>query len=445
MSSTLYFADLIRETSLSSGTGDFALGGATPGHRAFAGNVPENAEFYYAIAGISHEEEWETGKGHVSSSGHLVRTPIASSHDNGVVDFSEGLKLVTLTATAHWHQHIYEALHNNGDALADLANQLDSKQPLGQYAAASHSHDMGNITGLHTALAGKQSAGNYAKTSMGDEIIGGFGAAQTSVIDDFNAVVNSRSGQGQTLLSGSATNGLGLAGYYHSFTFEFRNRNGTGNRTQFAIPYHYGSPHMAYRTFFDSDWTNWHGILAETTNSQYVPLKDNQSSLGAGHLRFTQLFAASSTVNTSDARLKKWHGATTETEYRIGMRIFDELEFFQWHEAIQKKGQDKARYHFGVRAQRVFAIIDEEMDKDGAWRRFAFCCYDEWPEEKSYPLDADGHEDREAEAIITRSSGDLYGIRIDQLNCFLLACLKYHQNILETRIAALENTQEQAA
>lgn len=174
MSSTLYFADLIRETSLSSGTGDFALGGATPGHRAFAGNVPENAEFYYAIAGISHEEEWETGKGHVSSSGHLVRTPIASSHDNGVVDFSEGLKLVTLTATAHWHQHIYEALHNNGDALADLANQLDSKQPLGQYAAASHSHDMGNITGLHTALAGKQSAGNYAKTSMGDEIIGVF-------------------------------------------------------------------------------------------------------------------------------------------------------------------------------------------------------------------------------------------------------------------------------
>lgn len=52
-----YFADLVRETSSSTGTGALALSGALPGHRSFASAVPTGVNFCYAIAGISTPAE----------------------------------------------------------------------------------------------------------------------------------------------------------------------------------------------------------------------------------------------------------------------------------------------------------------------------------------------------------------------------------------------------
>jgi len=42
---------------------------------------------------------------------------------------------------------------------------LDGKQVAGSYAAASHTHTIANVTGLQTALDGKQAAGSYAAAS----------------------------------------------------------------------------------------------------------------------------------------------------------------------------------------------------------------------------------------------------------------------------------------
>lgn len=46
-------------------------------------------------------------------------------------------------------------------AQTDLLTALDTKQPLGSYAAASHGHIIADVTGLQTALDGKQAAGSY--------------------------------------------------------------------------------------------------------------------------------------------------------------------------------------------------------------------------------------------------------------------------------------------
>lgn len=99
---SLFFADLVRETSESTGTGDFVLTGALPGHRRFAGTVPPGARFHYAIAGATHPGEWETGEGELGSAGTLLRLPLSSSADGGVVNFSPGVKTVALTVAAAW-------------------------------------------------------------------------------------------------------------------------------------------------------------------------------------------------------------------------------------------------------------------------------------------------------------------------------------------------------
>jgi len=99
---TLFFADLVREVTHATGAGDLALEGALPGHRRFADTVPPGARFHYAIAGITHPNEWETGEGETGSGGTLLRIPLASSAGGAPVAFSAGLKTVALTVAAAW-------------------------------------------------------------------------------------------------------------------------------------------------------------------------------------------------------------------------------------------------------------------------------------------------------------------------------------------------------
>lgn len=117
----LFFADLVREASWGTGDGDLPLGGALPGHRGFAEAVPAGARFHYAICGVTHPDEWETGEGEIGEDGALARTPIASSADGAAVDFSAGLKTVALTVAAAW----FSAREAYAGDPADLAGKAD--------------------------------------------------------------------------------------------------------------------------------------------------------------------------------------------------------------------------------------------------------------------------------------------------------------------------------
>src|SRR3546814_21105810 len=68
--------------------------------------------------------------------------------------------------------------------------------------------------------------------------------------------------------------------------------------------------------------------------------------------------------------------------------MISELGFFQWIEAVDEKGPRRARYHYGVRAQRVWAIMAKHglvdpISEDGrpGKTRYAFLCFDEWEDE----------------------------------------------------------------
>jgi hypothetical protein len=127
---TLFFADLVREVTHATGAGDLALEGALPGHRRFADTVPPGARFHYAIAGITHPNEWETGQGEIGSGGTLLRIPLASSAGGAATGFSAGLKTVALTVAAAWF-----AAHDDGGAPAmedieGLEQELDGKAEL---------------------------------------------------------------------------------------------------------------------------------------------------------------------------------------------------------------------------------------------------------------------------------------------------------------------------
>lgn len=125
---SLFFADLVREVSHGTGTGNLPLEGALPGHRRFGDAVPPGARFHYAIAGVANPGEWETGEGALGSGGALVRLPLASSAGGAAANFSAGLKTVALTVAAAWF-----AGQDEPAGIADIAGlqaALDGKAAL---------------------------------------------------------------------------------------------------------------------------------------------------------------------------------------------------------------------------------------------------------------------------------------------------------------------------
>lgn len=94
------YADRVRETSTSTGTGTFVLAGAVTGFRTFASGIGASNTCYYTIAHRT-ASEWEVGFGTLDSLGTtLTRTAIQSSSTGSAVSFTAGTKDVFVTFPA---------------------------------------------------------------------------------------------------------------------------------------------------------------------------------------------------------------------------------------------------------------------------------------------------------------------------------------------------------
>jgi hypothetical protein len=103
MSTTI--ADLVKETTTTTGTGAITLAGAVAGFRSFSSVCAVGDKVGYVVRGVSSSgaftSEWETGVGTYSALNTLTRTSVkASSNSNAAVSFSSGTKQVSLTVIA---------------------------------------------------------------------------------------------------------------------------------------------------------------------------------------------------------------------------------------------------------------------------------------------------------------------------------------------------------
>ena len=120
--------DRVKESSSTTGTGTFTLGGAVTGFETFSSAIGNTNTTYYAI--VNSNGEFEVGLGTVSA-GALARTTVlSSSNSDSAVDFSAGTKDVFCTLPAS-KAVVLDAsgniVANNGSNLTALnATQLTS-------------------------------------------------------------------------------------------------------------------------------------------------------------------------------------------------------------------------------------------------------------------------------------------------------------------------------
>lgn len=200
--------------------------------------------------------------------------------------------------------------------------------------------------------------------------------------------------------------------------------------------------------FFLSDGTTPTGII---TSNRIAPGADNVQSGGLASQRYTQLFAATATIGTSDAREKDWRGALTDAELRVAKRVSKLVGLYRWKEAVASKG-DAARLHVGVTVQAVMAEFEAEGLDPFA---YGMICYDEWEDEfteeletfeatdpatgetvtgQRVKIDADGNPVMRQ----TVTAGNRYGIRYEELSAFIAAGRQDADDASEKRISQLE-------
>lgn len=99
------FADLVRNFTATTGTGDLVLGEAAPGFRSFTSALQPGDSFYYSAASLTKTTESEVGRGTLLANGAIAREAIG-----GVpTDFSPGIKSVALVTAAEWFAGVAKA------------------------------------------------------------------------------------------------------------------------------------------------------------------------------------------------------------------------------------------------------------------------------------------------------------------------------------------------
>lgn len=108
--------------------------------------------------------------------------------------------------------------------------------------------------------------------------------------------------------------------------------------------------------------------------ASFIPVTDNNKALGGATFRWSQVYAGTGTINTSDEREKREIKPIDEACLRAWANV--EYMQYKFRDAVESKS-DGARWHFGVIAQRVEqAFRDEGLDA----RDYGLLCYDEWDE-----------------------------------------------------------------
>lgn len=173
------------------------------------------------------------------------------------------------------------------------------------------------------------------------------------------------------------------------------------------------------------------------TGNQWIAPSTSDISCGNATDKWSEVFATNGTVNTSDERLKTFRKGNllTSEELAAAREVSQLIKVYQWNDAIEAKGENNARLHFGVPAQSVWNIFAKYglVQPIEAGKRpdskYSFLCYDEWEEMIEFG--------ENGETISVREAGNRFSVRYDELMIFLVGAQEQRLSVIENLISNL--------
>lgn len=156
--------------------------------------------------------------------------------------------------------------------------------------------------------------------------------------------------------------------------------------------------------------------IVESTSSAFKPYTTNVFSLGNAAGRWTEVFATTGTINTSDRDHKEQIGDVPDAVLDAWAEV--NYSVFKFKDAVSAKGTD-ARWHIGLVAQ----DIKEAFERRGLDATdYGLLCYDEWPETPEV------RDDNGDVVSHYQAAGSSWGIRPDECQFLELALMRREIN-----------------
>ena len=254
--------------------------------------------------------------------------------------------------------------------------------------------------------------------------------------------------------SNVATQQIEFAGgaYNNTYSARYKMFGGFGDNA-----YIYGNFVESERTTGIGDGVNFHvGVLTKGSPDTFTrkvtmdylgnfyPYVDNTRSIGTSSNRWSVVYAATGTINTSDANTKTEIADLSAVEKATAVAIKGLIKSFKFKDAVAAKGIN-ARIHVGVIAQEVQqAFIANGLDPE----KYGLFCSDTWHEyngqavevnssgkfvESFYTMNGErvsvkNKEDLPAGAVLSNIEHNTIektrlGIRYDELLAFVIASI----------------------
>ena len=204
-----------------------------------------------------------------------------------------------------------------------------------------------------------------------------------------------------------------------------------GNQLQYVLGYvtSAGESYISTRAARNTESTSYADVALHAPTSgdfYFSPRTDNVVLLGKSSMRWKQLYAATTTISTSDERMKDNITAVPDEV----LDAWGDVSWYQYQfkDSIAEKGEN-ARIHAGAIAQRIESVFESHgLDAN----KYGLLCYDEW---KSEPAERDenGNLIRPAQP-----AGNRYSLRYEEALCMEAAYQRRRADRLEERIARLE-------
>lgn len=162
------------------------------------------------------------------------------------------------------------------------------------------------------------------------------------------------------------------------------------------------------------------------------PSHTNKASLGKANKLWTNVYAATAAINTSDRRLKQ--DITSIPDEVISAWRDVPLIQYRWIDAVREKSVG-ARYHTGLIAQSIMeAFAAHGLDAQD----YGLICYDQWPEVQASPPVLDENGVIVEPGVEYQPAGERWGIRAEE--CLFVEAESNRRQVAEllARIEKLE-------
>jgi hypothetical protein len=162
-------------------------------------------------------------------------------------------------------------------------------------------------------------------------------------------------------------------------------------------------------------------------SDEFYPVTDNLMQLGWASGRYTELFAVTGTINTSDQNEKQDIENLSDAELRVATAAKGLMKKFRFKDAVAEKG-DNARIHVGIIAQELQAAFEAEgLD---ASKYGMFCSDTWWEKDRVVPATEEVPEHTVTDTFRTAEEAPedaiektRLGVRYEELLAFIIAAI----------------------